>query len=168
MTMVGLPVWTFGALLVVLWMMSVVTEGRFMLRTTLALLANWAAHLGHYALFADPTPYQFSIFADVLTAVVILSRPAARMQSVIGTTLLIQIGVSFGYWWHIIVDGYNLSAEVSYWSWLDGIALAQIVLVGGWGIDGMARHIFGDSYRHLVPWYRALPDAPHRPGVAQS
>lgn len=138
-----------------------------MFRTTLALLANWLAHIFYfYAISDDPSPYKFSIAVDLLTAVVILNRPAARMQSVIGTTLLIQIGIGCGYWWHIIADGYNNFAEASYWWWLDRIALMQIMLVGVSFGDGLAKRIFGDSYRRLVPWHSAIPDLPHHQGVA--
>ncbi len=166
MTAAGVPVWTFGALLIVLWLVSLATGGRFMVRTTLALLLNWAAHLAHWTMFGDPTPYVFSIFADTLTVVVILARPAARMQAVIGWTLLAQIFVHFGYWLHIQIGGYSVEAEDRYWAILDWSALGQIVMIGGWFTDGMARRLFGDGYTRLVPWHRDGAQANDPAGVA--
>ena len=167
MTAIGVPVWIFGACLLVLWLMSIATEGRFMIRVSLALLANWLAHVLHYAMFADPTPYQFSIFADLLTAVVILTRPAGRMQAMIGWTLLAQIMVHSGYSLHLLIGGYTVEAEYRYWSWIDWIAVGQLLLLGAWFGDGVARLLFGSSYRRFVPWHRDMA-RPHDPaGVAQ-
>lgn len=138
-----------------------------MLRVSLALLANWLAHVAWYSATHDPTPYQFSIITDFLTAVVVLARPSGRMQSVVGASLLVQIGVSFGYWLHMVVGGYTAEAEIRYWTILDWSALAQILLVGMWSGDGLARYVFGDGYNRRVPWHRAVPEAPDRQGVAQ-
>lgn len=168
MSALNVPIWYYGAILFVLWIMAVLTEGRFMIRTSLALLANWAAHLAHYRLFGDPTPYMFSIFADVLTAIVILARPAGRMQATIGWTLLVQITIHSGYIVHIIVSGYTLQAETSYWAWIDWIATAQIALLGGWFADGMGRYACGDDYRRFVPWHRHPSVPADRPGVGSS
>lgn len=139
-----------------------------MLRVALVLAGNWLAHYVHYQIFADSSPYMFSLFVDFLSAVVILSRPAGRMQALIGWTLLTQIMIHSGYWVNILSSGYSLYAEYRYWAWLDWIALGQIALLGAWTIDGMARHIFGDSYRQLVPWYRRVPRPQDPAGVVQS
>ncbi len=167
MTALGVPVWTFGACLVVLWMMATITEGRFMIRTVLALLANWLAHMAYFAVSADPTPYLFSIVVDLMTAVVILSRPAGRMQATIGWTLLAQLFIHFGYLLHLLVGGYAVEAEYRYWSWIDWIALGQLFLLGAWFTDGMAKRIYGNSYRHRVPWYRSPAQGHDRPGMAR-
>lgn len=139
MSAIGISVWAYGALLSVAVLSSIAVEGRSMVRTALALLANWAAHMAWWSLTADPSPYVFSIIVDTATAVIILTRPAGRMQALIGWSLLIQITIHFAYALHVLGGGYAVEAEARYWTWLDWIALAQIVLVGG-GVIGGIRH----------------------------
>jgi hypothetical protein len=163
MSAIGLSVGTFGLLLCVLVGLSLFVEGRFMLRVALALLGNWAAHIVWWTITADPTPYLFSLVADVLTAVVVLIRPAGRMQALIGWSLLVQITIHSAYIYHLLVGGYAVEAEVKYWEWLDRIALVQIALAGGWTIGGVGRRIFGGHAHRGRHRARAVDPA----GVAQ-
>ena len=141
----GISVWTYGAMLSVLWLISFALEGKIMIRTTFALLANWAAHIAYWYATKDPTPYFFSLGVDIATAVIILTRPAGRMQATIGWTLLAQIMIHFAYAFHILTGGYVAEAENRYWAMLDWIALCQIALVGGWWVGGMGRRLFSST-----------------------
>ncbi len=143
MSALGISVWHYGAMLGVLVVVSLLAEGRFMIRTTLALLANWFAHIAYWLVTQDPTPYFFSIGVDTLTSVIVLTRPAGRMQATIGWTLLTQIIVSFAYALSVKTGGYVVEAEHRYWQILDGIALIQILLVGGWWLGGLGRRFLG-------------------------
>lgn len=144
--MTGLSVWAFGAFLMTLTMLSTIIGRPFMVRTALALTANWSAHMLHAALFNEPSPVLFSIFADILTLIVIVSRPAGRMQGVIGATLWVQIGIGCGYFLSTLLGGYDVTNEVSYWRYLDWFALLQILLLGAWFVDGAVRYALGDRY----------------------
>lgn len=166
MSAVGISVWAYGGLLWVVLMVSLLTEGRFMIRTTLALLANWAAHMVYWVVSRDPTPYFFSIVVDVMTAVIILSRPAGRMQAMIGWTLLIQIMLHFAYAFHLKTGGYVVQAELRYWQWLDWIALGQIALVGGWWLGGLGRRLYRSSLADRGDNRVYMPDAHDPAGMA--
>jgi succinate dehydrogenase hydrophobic anchor subunit len=143
MSAIGLPVWGYGLLLGVTAAMSLAVESRVMIRVSLALLTNWFAHMAWWMLTADPTPYIFSAVVDTATAVIVLTRPAGRMQALIGWSLLIQITIHFAYGLHVVMSDYSADAELKYWAWLDWIALVQIVLAGGWTIGGTGRHLLG-------------------------
>lgn len=137
-----------------------------MIRTTMALLANWLVHVAYWYATNDPTPYFFSIGVDTLTAVIILTRPAGRMQAMIGWTLLVQIMVGFGYALAVKTGGYVVEAEHRYWLWLDTIAAIQILLVGGWWISGFGRGLL-DRYsggRSVVGRDITVPDDPSSVG----
>lgn len=162
MTSLGFPVWAFGTALYVVLILALVSEGRFMIRTTTALLANWLAHMLYWGVSHDPTPYFFSIGVDTLTAVIILTRPAGRMQAMIGWTLLVQIMVGFSYALAVKTGGYVVEAEHRYWLWLDTIAAIQILLVGGWWIGGLGRRFLGYHPDRGSAGDRGAP-APHDP-----
>ena len=133
-----------------------------MIRTAMALLANWLAHVAYWYATHDPTPYFFSIGVDTITSVIILTRPAGRMQAMIGWTLLTQIMVGFGYALSVKTGGYVVEAEQRYWQILDGIGLLQILLVGGWWIGGLGRRFLGYHPDRGSAGDRGAP-APHDP-----
>lgn len=143
MSAMGVSVWTHGLILAVLCVVATRMEGTAMIRTTAALLANWAVHMLHWGITRDPSPYFFSIVIDAITSVIILTRPAGRLQATIGWLLLVQIMVGFGYALSVRTGGYVAQAEYRYWQILDGVALVQILLVGGWWIGGMGRRLLG-------------------------
>jgi len=133
-----------------------------MIRTAMALLANWLVHVVYWYATNDPTPYFFSIGVDTITSVIILTRPAGRMQAMIGWTLLTQIMVGFGYALSVKTGGYVVEAEQRYWQILDGIGLLQILLVGGWWIGGLGRRFLGYHPDRGSAGDRGAP-APHDP-----
>lgn len=159
----GISVWTYGALLGVILTISLALEGRFMFRTAAALLANWSAHIAWWYVTNDPTPFIFSAVVDTATAVTILTRPAGRMQALIGWSLLVQITIHTAYWVNLLVHGYMLQAEQRYWLWLDWIATAQLLLAGGWAVGGLGRRVLD----RIAPRRRHRSHADGPAGVAR-
>jgi len=110
-----------------------------MLRTSVALFANWAAQLAYYLITHDSTPWPFLLPLDALTASVVLIRPAGRMQGVIGVTLLVQVAMHGAYGLFVLRHGEIYAAQLRYWEILTWIAAAQVVFVGGWLGGGLVR-----------------------------
>lgn len=100
-----------------------------MKRTTFAVLAVGVASLVLAKLLAWPSDdYGFAMMgADLLAAVVILWRPAGKVQALIGLTFLLQIGVHTGK----MLNGENADYYY-YWLLLSVLAILQLSLIGGW------------------------------------
>jgi FtsH-binding integral membrane protein len=149
MSAVGIPVWVYGGALLALWSASTLAETHVMARVATALLANWCAHMLHWSLTGDASPYWFSILVDMLTAVIILRRPAGKIQALVGWTLLVQITFHVAYVLHLLNSGFTYHAAERYWDWLDWIAVVQIFLVGGGMVGGLGRPLLARY------WHRA-------------
>lgn len=149
----------FGIALTALSLLSFGAGRPAMLRTALALLANWLCQIIHYHFFQDPTPWVFDMAIDAVTAWVILLRPSGKMQAMLGWTFLFEISAHTAYGLLKLRHGYDYVEQLNYWEWLRNIARLQITMVGMWFVDGLAQRILGDRYNRNVPWHRCLAKA---------
>lgn len=103
------------------------TGTRPMLRTALAIAANWLANTLYVYATVDYTPWAWFIATDAVAAWTVLWQPAGRVQSLIGWCFMAQIlfhGV------YAISD--PVLAAHSYWIVLTLIAFLQLAFLGGW------------------------------------
>lgn len=120
-----------------------------MKRTALTLLAvmlaAYAYSFGMPAIY-DAPDWGYSAYmigVNALACRMIVKHPAARWQSIIGYSMLVQIGV----------DGGNVAAQLYYGTsdaflvyWLTTIlAFAQLAMIGGWLLDGRFAGLGGYS-----------------------
>jgi hypothetical protein len=100
-----------------------------MYRTMAALLGVLFVSLFFVQALVWPSPtYAIAMMVvDALAAWVILWHPAGKVQSLIGLTFLLQIGVHTGR----ILNGVNADL-FNYWLGLSLLAFLQLGLVGGW------------------------------------
>jgi len=158
-----IPVWAFGLILIVLTIGAVCLRAAPMRRTAIVLLLNWACEVIYYHLTHDSTPWLWWMAADTLAAIVILTRPAGRVQAYIGATYLIEVAFHSAYGIHL-GQGYSRTAQMHYWQILQVIAYVQVALLGGWIGGGLAQR-FHRRYSSLYP---NLPRAPHPQGAGKT
>lgn len=112
-------------------------------RVWLALMA------GHVASWIIPFAPAF-ILLDLLTAAVVLSRPAGEAQKLIG---LFSIGMAItgiSYFFATDVMGY-VGQPRAYADVLRSLGWLQIIILGVWGIDGIIGHRFRDDNAVVLP-----------------
>lgn len=115
-----------------------------MLRTALVLLMNWSINTAIFSLTGNYTPWVQYLIIDAISAAIVLVHPAGRMQATIGITYIIACI------WHAaygltVLRAFSYYAQISYWEKLRWIALAQILLMGGWIIGRFGKRCF--AYR---------------------
>lgn len=122
--------WPYLAPLIVVCVMTITTGIGPMLRTAIVLLANYVVNTWFVLHFQIYDPWYFYLLIDTFSALVILYRPAGRVQSAIGGTYIAQIVM------HAV---YGISkflhpdiSDVRYWQVLTIIADAQLLILGVW------------------------------------
>lgn len=127
-----------------------------MKRTILAVLGVGLASLALARVLVWPSDvYGFAMMGlDLIAAIVILWRPAGKVQALIGLTFLLQIGVHTGK----LLNGDDANLYY-YWLLLSVLALLQLALIGGWW--------FHERLTWERPVHRSRPAArpAHRKGV---
>lgn len=122
-------------------------KGEPMRRTVLTLFAVMiAAYAYSFALGGGLDYSVYMIGVNALACWAIVRHPAARWQSAIGWSLLLQIGL----------DGGSVASELYFGSsdmWLVYIstvllAFGQLLMVGGWYLDELAARHLGNSDGH--------------------
>lgn len=94
------------------------------------------------------------MIVDAIGATIILIHPAGKVQSIIGLTFLLQIGVHAGR----VFNGQSADLN-NYWWGLSLLAVLQLVLTGGWWVNeqlSRSRAVHRDS---------PLASPAHRKGV---
>lgn len=101
------------------------------LRCLFAVLAVWCAGWAYGEYFNDFSHWQFNILTDGTAAVVILRRPAGKMQAALGGTYAVQVMM------HVAYGARELWSKpdpVAYYDMLTLVAYAQLAILGGWCI----------------------------------
>jgi len=98
--------------------------------------ANWLAGLAFVTLSGNATPWAFNILIDGIAAAIILARPAAKFQSVLGAIYLAQISISCGYGLNEIKD---TAEPLIYYNMLSLLGWLQLLILGGWGGADLAK-----------------------------
>lgn len=127
-----------------------------MKRSVYALLAVGAVSLILASLMDWTTPpYGLAMMAvDFAAAWVILWRPAGKIQSLLGMTLVVQMGVHAGK----LLRGADTNLDYYYLA-LSVLAIVQLVLVGGWWLHERI------TWSDRLPDRGAAPVPAHRKGV---
>lgn len=100
-------------------------------------------------------PYGLAMMAvNFAGAWVILWRPAGKIQSLLGITLVLQMGVHAGK----LLRGADSNLDY-YYTALSVLAILQLVLIGGW----WCREWF--TWHDRIPDRSAVPVPAHRKGV---
>lgn len=118
--------WTYLAPLLVVALLST-TGTKPMLRTALALVANWIANTAYVMATGDYSPWGWFIATDAAAAWIVLWHPAGRVQSLVGWCFMAQILLHGVY---AISD--PILAARPYWEALTIIAFLQLLFLGGW------------------------------------
>jgi len=126
-----------------------------MIRTAMAILANWIINSGFVLATGIYDPWWFFLATDALTAWVILYHPAGKAQALIGYTYIAQILMHCVY-----AVSNSVLAEYAYWQILTAIAFVQLLLLGGW-IGGFWWRRYSDHSRNSFG-----PVATRKKGVA--
>lgn len=95
-------------------------------RCASVLLANWVAQFVYNEWAGTFTPWAWFTIVDLLSALVILWKPAGRWQAALGITYVAQIV------FHFVYANGGL-AQHDYWQVLTNIAWLQLLLLGVWG-----------------------------------
>lgn len=131
--------WAYFLALIVLACMAYISASRSAFaRCLIVQWANWVLGLGFVALSGDTTPWAFNILIDGLAAAIILTRPAARFQSILGGFYLVQVSISCGYGLNEIKD---MNDPLVYYAMVSCIGWLQILVLGSWGGADMLKRV---------------------------
>jgi hypothetical protein len=125
-----------------------------MRRTVATIFAVMIVSLLCSGLWPTPLYADAMILADAVACLIITWNPAGRWQSVIGLSFILQIGVHVGRLAAVRPD------MESYWWGLSGLAVLQLLLIGGWWIND----VFLPFYRRWSG-HHPLPHSARRSGV---
>lgn len=98
------------------------------------------------------SPYGLAMMGvDFVAALVILWRPAGKFQSLLGITLVVQMGIHAGK----LLRGADTNFDYYYLA-LSVLAILQLVLVGGWWLHERLTWSSGlpDRSENIVPAHR--------------
>src|SRR5690349_15121158 len=133
MTSQWLLIWIYWGLLLV-FTATVTVKGNFPMRRTvwtIALVCALQFVIGTWVLSTASVAHAIVMFAiDALACWNIVRQPAALWQSLIGSAFVIQLGMHIG---RLAANNPDMNF---YWNGLSFMAFAQLVLVGGWWLDG--------------------------------
>lgn len=155
-----LAVWGFGLAWSVLTIFAI--GRRAMFRTSAALFLNWLAQVVYYLVTKQSAPWAYFLLIDTLTAIVVLVRPAGKMQAIIGLTLVAQIAWHAAYGLFVLLHGYSWAAHFRYWEVLWWVAAGQLFLMGGWAGGGALRR----CYWRIAGRHKPAP-SPHLPRMGR-
>jgi hypothetical protein len=140
-------------------------RGEPMRRTVLTLFAvmltAYAYSFGVPKAIQEAHAWGYSLFmigVNAIACLAIVRHPATKWQSVIGWSLILQIGTDAG---NVAAQLYYGASDVVYVYWATtGLAYAQLFLVGGWLLDELLARHSGYGADH------PLPDPARRSGMA--
>ena len=129
----------YFASLSILALMAYISRSRSaFVRCIVVQWANWIAGIAFVTLTAASAPWAFNILIDGIAAAVILTRPAARYQSVLGSLYLVQIACHCGYGLNVIQ---GTADPMAYYTLISGIGWLQILVLGAWGGGDLVRRM---------------------------
>lgn len=129
---------TYAAILCVLILMSLRREA--MARTGIAIALNWILGVAWVMASGDYSPAVAWVLIDFAAAMVILSRPAGRMQAAVGAVFLAEIVA------HLLYFMASNPSEDYYLGVLDKLADVQLLLFGAW-VGGVGVRSIGHRWR---------------------
>lgn len=153
-----------GALVVIIsvkgcWQMKRSVYALLAVGVVSMILANdsvgvWPFLLPGFDLWPSSTYGLLMMGVDFVAAWIVLWRPAGKIQSLLGITLVFQMGVHAGK----LLRGADTNFEYYYWA-LSVLAIAQLLLVGGWWLHERI------TWSDRVPDRRPSPVPAHRKGL---
>lgn len=123
--------------------LSALTGNAQMVRTALAIFANYWINTAFVLVSGNYDPWWFYMATDAITAWVILIHPAGRPQSLIGWSFMVQVMIHAVYGASKLINPAfdTYSASFAYWQILLSVAFLQLVILGGWvGGHGWRRY----------------------------
>lgn len=130
------------------------------IRAIMVLLLNWVAGMVFVSLTGWTDCWPFNIIIDASASVVILWRPAGKMQALLGVSYCVQIAMHGGYGAAKIA---GIADPWKYYNALTAVAWIQLLMIGGWSVAiwgrGIVRHRFGGhDPAHPAEGYRGLAE----------
>lgn len=125
-------IWTYWGILAVMGVAITFRGSAPMRRTILTLVAVCVFQLFFASYIAAPQTEAHAIAmfcVDALAGYIILRHPAAKWQSLIGATFVLQLGMHIG---RLAANNPDMNF---YFVGLSVTAFLQLVLVGGWWLD---------------------------------
>jgi hypothetical protein len=153
--------WPYIACMVAASMLAITRRDVILTRCAAAVVGNWAVNTFYVTVSGEFTPWPLFIMTDMLAALVILKRPAAKMQALLGVSYLMQIAIHTGYAMVQAARGVPPDdVQMMYLDWLDIVGYGQLFILGTWGIGhGRGRRIaaffhIGGGRRRSNPAHR--------------
>lgn len=105
-------------------------------RTATVLMANWAFNTAYVLGTGIYDPWWWFIVTDAAAARLVIHQPAGKAQALIAALYMIQIAMHAVYF-----ASDKALAAMQYWWVLIGLAIVQLVILGGWASGGIARYV---------------------------
>lgn len=131
MFILGLAV--FGALL----MLARLSRNDGIILSAVTLTCVWLCWYSFISATGVYEPWYFGIAIDAVAAFALTIPGASRTRIALASLYWVQIAVHTAYGWSVIAAGqepYELYANV-----IDGLAILQILMVGGWAVADILR-----------------------------